>query len=206
MPLGIVTALLCLAARRLGIRNRPFWAMSGAGTGLIYGIFMASWASIPLSARWQVEFALAPLAAWHLGWCGANAAHCVTTAASGLRTHILRQKRGRHTRDIVRIRRAHNSLTRDATRRDCASPSTFYVRMRKAPISAGAIPARRQSLQPVAIGAVEEVTNPLKHFGVEDCLGQFGEQAGRNASERRAGLETWDAEADPPLIWGRPPS
>jgi hypothetical protein len=31
---------------------------------------------------------------------------------------------------------------------------------------------------------VEEATNPLKHFGVEDCLGQFGEQAGQNTSER----------------------
>lgn len=25
---------------------------------------------------------------------------------------------------------------------------------------------------------MEEVTDPLKHFGVEDCLGQSGEQAG----------------------------
>ena len=46
-------------------------------------------------------------------------------------------------------------------------PLTCAVKRRR--FSAGAIPARQQSLQLVAIGAVEEVTNPLKHFGVEDC-------------------------------------
>ena len=49
-----------------------------------------------------------------------------------------------------------------------------------------AIPARQGSLQQVVIGAVEEVTNPLKHFGVEDCLGQSGELAGWNTRERRS--------------------
>jgi len=33
-----------------------------------------------------------------------------------------------------------------------------------------------------------------------------GEQAGRNASERRAGLERFNVGADPPLTRGRPPS
>jgi len=49
-------------------------------------------------------------------------------------------------------------------------------------------PAVDESFQLIAIGAEEEATNPLKHFGVKDCLGQFGEQTGRNASERRAVL------------------
>jgi hypothetical protein len=33
-----------------------------------------------------------------------------------------------------------------------------------------------------------------------------GDQAGRNVSERRAGLETFNVGADPPLTRGRPPS
>lgn len=33
-----------------------------------------------------------------------------------------------------------------------------------------------------------------------------GDQAGRNASERRAGLERFNVGADPPLTRGRPPS
>ena len=36
--------------------------------------------------------------------------------------------------------------------------------------------------------------------------GRFSEHAGRNASERRAGLATSHAEADPPLIRGRLPA
>ena len=32
----------------------------------------------------------------------------------------------------------------------------------------------------------------------KERLGRFSERAGRNASERRAGLETSNAEADPP--------
>jgi len=42
-----------------------------------------------------------------------------------------------------------------------------------------------------------------------DGKGRFGrlrEQAGRNASERRAGLETGNVGADPAKGWGRPPS
>ncbi len=35
------------------------------------------------------------------------------------------------------------------------------------------------------------------------CLGRLSEQAGRNASERRAGLETRNAGADPPQNRGR---
>ena len=34
-------------------------------------------------------------------------------------------------------------------------------------------------------------------------LGRFSEHAGRNASESRAGLETGNAEADPPVKRGR---
>jgi len=46
----------------------------------------------------------------------------------------------------------------------------------------------------------------LKHSDETGRLGRFSDHAGRNASERRAGLETLDAEADPPDIRGRLPS
>ena len=37
-------------------------------------------------------------------------------------------------------------------------------------------------------------------------LGRLGGRAGRNGSERRAGLENVDAEADPPELRGRLPA
>jgi hypothetical protein len=50
-----------------------------------------------------------------------------------------------------------------------------------------------------------EVTKWLKHSGVEGRRGRLGERTGRNVSERRAGLEKGNAEADPPELRGRPP-
>ena len=44
----------------------------------------------------------------------------------------------------------------------------------------------------------------MKNCGGKGRLGRFGDRAGRNASERRAGFETDDAEADPLGKWGRP--
>src|SRR5438128_505313 len=41
---------------------------------------------------------------------------------------------------------------------------------------------------------------------MERTVQRFREQAGRNVSERRIGLETNNAGADPADIWGRPPS
>ena len=38
------------------------------------------------------------------------------------------------------------------------------------------------------------------------AVGRLSERAGRNASERRAGLETVNAEADPPRSRGRLPA
>ena len=40
----------------------------------------------------------------------------------------------------------------------------------------------------------------------ESRTGRFSEHAGRNARERRAGLEKLDAEADPPMDRGRLPA
>jgi len=44
----------------------------------------------------------------------------------------------------------------------------------------------------------------LKHSGEKGRHGWLSDHAGRNASERRAGLETGVAEADPPELRGRP--
>ena len=44
----------------------------------------------------------------------------------------------------------------------------------------------------------------VEAFVVEGSEREPGEHAGRNLSERRAGLEKADAEADPPTIRGRP--
>ena len=68
----------------------------------------------------------------------------------------------------------------------------------------GAIPTWQLLLQPVAIGAVAEVTKPPKP-SMESIARRCREQAGHNGSERRAGLEKIDAGADPADIGGRPP-
>ena len=78
------------------------------------------------------------------------------------------------------------------------------VRRAKAALSVGANPTWQLLLQPVAIGAVAEVTK-LPKPSVQRVAGRPREQAGRNASERRAGLEKVEAGADPADIWGRPP-
>ena len=46
----------------------------------------------------------------------------------------------------------------------------------------------------------------LKLSGEKGRLGRLSDHAGRNASERRAGLETLNAEADPTVMRGRPPA
>ena len=68
----------------------------------------------------------------------------------------------------------------------------------------GAIPTWQLLLQPVAIGAVAEVTK-LPEPSMESTARRCREQAGHNVSERRAGLEKVDAGADPAVIGGRPP-
>jgi hypothetical protein len=58
------------------------------------------------------------------------------------------------------------------------------------------------SLRPEAIGAAAEVTKPPKP-SMERVRKGLREPTGRNASERRAGLETVNAGADPPIARGR---
>jgi len=79
------------------------------------------------------------------------------------------------------------------------------VRRDRCPSSAGVNPARQLLLQPVAIGAAVEVTKSPEP-SMERTVQRFREQAGRNMSERRIGLENRNAGADPADAWGRPRS
>jgi len=81
---------------------------------------------------------------------------------------------------------------------------TYKCAVERSGSSVGANPARLTwSLQPVAIGAVVEETKPPEPSR-KRVVKRLGEFAGRNASERRAGLERFNVEADPPYIRGRP--
>ena len=72
---------------------------------------------------------------------------------------------------------------------------------------AGANPARQLSLQPVAVGADDGGNDISRSTSMtKGRHGRPSDHAGRNASERRAGLETGDVEADPPEIRGRLPA
>ena len=65
------------------------------------------------------------------------------------------------------------------------------------------VPPGKGSLQPVAIGAAVPVTTRPKP-PMERIVLRSREQAGRNVSERRAGLENFNVGADPPMSRGRP--
>src|SRR5947209_10330903 len=79
------------------------------------------------------------------------------------------------------------------------------VRRAKVSFFSGCNPIWQLLLQPVAIGAVAEVTK-LPEPSMHRVARRLREQAGPNVSECRAGLETVHAGADPADIWGRPPS
>ena len=79
------------------------------------------------------------------------------------------------------------------------------VRRGKAPSSGGCEP-RPTTVAPVGSsqGGSWRQRYGLKHSGVKGRHGRLSDHAGRNASERRAGLETDNTEADPPDFRGRP--
>src|SRR4051812_8825858 len=54
-------------------------------------------------------------------------------------------------------------------------------------------------------GVHGEVTKP-REPSRQRAAGRPGDKAGRNGSERRAGLKSFNGGADPPLTRGRPPS
>jgi hypothetical protein len=58
--------------------------------------------------------------------------------------------------------------------------------------------------RPVAIEGIVEATKRFKFLGAEGCFGNLAKEQAETCSERRAGLETKDAEADRPLTSGRP--
>ena len=59
------------------------------------------------------------------------------------------------------------------------------------------VPPGNWSRRPVAIEAAVEVTKPSEP-SMERIARRFREQAGRNVSEHRAGLEKHNVDADPP--------
>jgi len=84
------------------------------------------------------------------------------------------------------------------------SPHRSVRRGRRA-LSVGESPTRQHSLQPVAIGAVVEVNEAAEAFGVKGHFSGSASTQAVTSSERRAGLEKGNAEADPPEFRGRPP-
>jgi hypothetical protein len=72
--------------------------------------------------------------------------------------------------------------------------------------SVGAIPTR-QGVAPAGSNRSGSGGNETAEaFDGKGRLGRLREQTGRNASERRAGLERGNGGADPAKVWGRPPS
>ena len=70
--------------------------------------------------------------------------------------------------------------------------------------SVGAIPTRQRVAAAGSNRSDSGGNEAAEAFDGKGCLGQLREQAGRNASERRAGLETSDVGADPTKGRGRP--
>ncbi len=72
--------------------------------------------------------------------------------------------------------------------------------------SVGAIPTRQRVAAAGSNRSDSGGNETAEAFDGKGCLGQLREQAGCNASERRAGLETNDVGADPTMGRGRPMS
>ncbi len=95
-------------------------------------------------------------------------------------------------------------------RKHSVTPSNVACNVRRAkalaPSGCEARPANcRSSRKPSErVMEVTTWTEALRRDGPPS--GRLSEHAGRNASERRAGLEKHDAEADPPLFRGRQPA
>src|SRR5260370_1652378 len=72
--------------------------------------------------------------------------------------------------------------------------------------SVGAIPTRQEVAPAGSNRSGSGGNDTAEAFDGKGRLGRLREQAGRNVSERRAGLETGNVGADPASGWGRPPS
>ena len=83
----------------------------------------------------------------------------------------------------------------------------FSVRREKAPVLSGC-ESRPATVAPAGSSRSGwwRQQHRLKHSDATGRLGRLSDHTGHNASERRAGLETRTAEADPPLKRGRLPA
>ena len=99
------------------------------------------------------------------------------------------------------IRRALRTAARNARTRTCDT-----VCRGKAPSPSGC-ESRPATVAPAGSNRSGRwrQRHGLKHSDGTGCLGRPGDRAGRAASERRAGLETCNAEADPTVSRGRLP-
>ena len=70
--------------------------------------------------------------------------------------------------------------------------------------SVGAIPTRQRVAAAGSNRSDSGGNETVEASDGKGCLGQLREHSGRNASERRAGLETFDVGADPTKGRGRP--
>src|SRR5271157_5802650 len=81
------------------------------------------------------------------------------------------------------------------------SPLCVVIRLT---FSVGAIPTRQRVAAAGSNRSDSGGNETAEAFDGKGCLGQLREQTGRNASKRRAGLETNDVGADPTKGRGRP--
>ena len=114
-------------------------------------------------------------------------------------------RRGRAERRRIGRSRRRPGLGRALRPTDAPNPE-IPVRRGKAPYPSGC-ESRPATVAPAGSSrsARRRQRHRVEHFDDKGRRGRFSEHAGRNVSERRAGLETGNAEADPSGFRGRLP-
>ena len=87
-----------------------------------------------------------------------------------------------------------------------ARPLCHLCAVQRRRSSVGAIPTRQEVAPAGSNRSGSGGNDTAEAFDRKGRLGRLREQAGRNVSERRAGLEKGNVGADPASGWGRPPS
>ena len=87
-----------------------------------------------------------------------------------------------------------------------ARPLCHLCAVQRRRSSVGAIPTRQEVAPAGSNRSGSGGNDTAEAFDGKGRLGRLREQAGRNVSERRAGLETGNVGADLASGWGRPPS
>lgn len=54
IPFGLFTYLVCRVAKTAGLTNRLVWNAGGTAIGLLFGLFMATWAPLPVGPNVMV--------------------------------------------------------------------------------------------------------------------------------------------------------